>query len=266
MASNAFYRSVFISDVHLGSSDCQGELLLEFLSQTDCEFLYLVGDIFDLWKIKHAWTWPEANDRLLKCVFDKARQGTRVVYVPGNHDELIRGYLDNAINGVEVTEEVIHTTAAGKALLVLHGDIFDELIRNMDWLENFADNMYTFIMFLNRLYNRSRRLFGYNYWSFATFIKVQFKEARKYIQKFEQTAIQEAQSRQVDGVVCGHIHVPNLIEQDEITYFNTGDWVEHCSALVEDQQGEMRLLYWLKEREMIAAEEERRNEKVLVNF
>lgn len=261
----ASYRSVFISDVHLGTSDYQAELLLEFLSQTECEHLYLVGDIFDLWKIKQSLHWTDAKNQLLSMVFEKAKNGTKVTYVPGNHDELLRDYLGNTINGVEVMEETFHTTADGRMLLVLHGDVFDELIRNMDWLEDFADNMYGFIMFLNRIYNRFRKLFGYSYWSFATFIKVQFKEARKYIEKFEQTALKEARHREVDGVVCGHIHRPNLFEQDGVTYYNTGDWVEHCSALVEDEKGEMRLMYWLQNREFLA-EQERLNQKSVVNF
>lgn len=265
MVETAYYRSVFISDVHLGTSDCQAELLLEFLERIECDNLYLVGDIFDLWKIKQSLYWSEMKNQILSNVFEKANQGTRVVYVPGNHDELLRGYLDNTINGVEIMEETIHETADGRKLLVLHGDIFDELIRNMDWLEDFADNMYCFIMFLNRIYNRCRKMFGYNYWSFATFIKVQFKEARKYIEKFEQTALKEGEHRDVDGVVCGHIHRPNLIERDGMTYYNTGDWVEHCSAMVEDEKGEMRLLYWLQEREFLA-EQERLNQKTVVNF
>ena len=219
----AYFRSVFISDVHLGSSDCQAELLLEFLAQTDCDYLYLVGDIFDLWKMKQSMYWTEVKNQLLSHVFDMAKNGAQVIYVPGNHDELLRGYLGNTVNGIQIIEEAIHTPADGKELLVMHGDIFDEMIRNMDWLEEFADNMYGFVMFLNRLYNRVRKLFGYNYWSFATFIKVQFKEARKYIEKFEQTALQEATRRKVDGLVCGHIHRPNKIEQGDVTYLNSGD-------------------------------------------
>lgn len=264
MTQTAFYRSVFISDVHLGSTDCQAELLLEFLENTECEYLYLVGDIFDLWKMKQSIYWSDLKHRILDNVFTRAKNGTKVIYVPGNHDELLRGYLDNSINGVQIIEETIHTTADGRQLLVLHGDVFDELIRNMDWLEEFADHMYCFIMFLNRLYNRCRKLFGYNYWSFATYIKVQFKEARKYIEKFEQTALKEAHCRGVDGIVCGHIHRPNLLEQDGLTYYNTGDWVEHCSAMVEDEAGEVRLLYWLQEREYLKAAEF--EQKTVVNF
>lgn len=261
----AVYRSIYVSDVHLGTSDCQAELLLEFLQSTESEFLYLVGDIFDLWKIKQSLHWTETKNQILNCVFEKAKQGTKVIYVPGNHDELVRGYLGNTINGVQIREEAVHTTADGEQLLILHGDVFDELIRNMDWLEAFADNMYCFIMFLNRIYNRVRKVFGYSYWSFATYIKVQFKEARKYIEKFEQTALKEASHRGFDGVVCGHIHRPNLFQQDGLTYFNTGDWVEHCSALVEEQDGEIRLLHWLKERELIQ-QQERLSDKTVVNF
>tara|TARA_R110002072_G_scaffold2252_2_gene18564 strand:+ start:24507 stop:25292 length:786 start_codon:yes stop_codon:yes gene_type:complete len=261
MTEVTHYRSIFISDVHLGTSDCQADLLLEFLQHSQCENLYLVGDIFDLWKLKQSVFWPKVKNEIVDNVFDKAASGTRVIYIPGNHDELMRNYVGNTINGVEIHDEIEHTTADSKKLLVLHGDCFDELIRNMDWLEALGDNLYSFIMLLNRLYNRSRKYFGYPYWSLAAFIKLQFKEAVRYIEKYEATVTLEAKQRGLDGIVCGHIHHPNLIEGQQVTYFNTGDWVEHCSALVEETSGEMRLLCWLEERATQLAPQ-----KVVVNF
>ena len=249
MTRSTHYRSVFISDVHLGTPDCQAELLLEFLTSMDCDYLYLVGDIFDVWKLKQSVHWPDVKNQILSVVFDKAKAGTRVVYVPGNHDELMQDFVGNIINNVELKAECIHTTATGKQLLVLHGDQFDALIRNMDWLEALGDNLYGFIMYLSRVFNRGRSMLGYPYWSLAAFIKLQFKEARRYIEKYENTVTEEAHQRGFDGIVCGHIHHPNIIDQDQVTYFNTGDWVEHCTALVEGANGEMQLLHWLAERE-----------------
>lgn len=243
------YRSVFISDIHLGTRDCQAELLLEFITSVQCDYLYLVGDVFDIWKLKQSVHWPEVKNQILSAVFEKAKSGTKVIYVPGNHDELMRDFVGNTINGVQLETESLHTTVTGQRLLVLHGDQFDEQIRNMDWIEALGDNLYCFIMFLSRLFNRGRNWFGYPYWSLAAFIKVQFKEARRYIEKFESTALEVARRQQLDGIVCGHIHHPNVIEDKGVTYFNTGDWVEHCTALVETRSGEMRLLYWLDERE-----------------
>lgn len=261
MTPVAHYRSIFISDVHLGTSDCQTELLLEFLQHNHCDNLYLVGDIFDLIKLRKSVFWPKIKNEILDNVFQKASTGTRVIYVPGNHDEQLRNYVGNTINGIEIHDEFEHFTADNRKLLVLHGDCFDEMVRNMDWLEALGDNLYSVVMVLNRLYNRSRHWLGYPYWSLAAFLKLQFKEALRYIEKYEKTVTREAEQRGFDGVVCGHIHRPNLIRAKGVTYFNTGDWVEHCSALVEDASGEMRLLYWLEEREASVTPP-----KVVVNF
>ncbi|MFT4714594.1 MAG: UDP-2,3-diacylglucosamine pyrophosphatase LpxH [Candidatus Azotimanducaceae bacterium] len=261
MTAVAHYRSIFISDVHLGTSDCQTELLLEFLQHNHCDYLYLVGDIFDLLKLKKSVFWPKIKNEILENVFEKASLGTRVIYVPGNHDEQMRNYVGNTINGIEIHYEFEHVTADNRKLLVLHGDCFDEMIRNMDWLEALGDNLYSLVMLLNRLYNRSRNWLGYPYWSLAAFIKLQFKEAVRYIEKYEETVTREAERRGFDGIVCGHIHRPNLIRGKGVTYFNTGDWVEHCSALVEEASGEIRLLYWLEEREASVTPQ-----KVVVNF
>lgn len=238
------FRSIFISDVHLGTSDCQAELLLEFLSSTRAENLYLVGDIVDLIKLRSAIHWTRTMNEVANTILEKARTGTRVIYVPGNHDELIRDFAGSHFNGIDVQIQAEHRTLDGQRLLILHGDIFDDVVRNIRWLEALGSNLYELIMIMSRHYNRVRRLLGYPYWSFAAFIKYKFKEARRYIENFEVAAAREAIRRGYNGIVCGHIHHPNNRMINGIRYLNTGDWVEHCTALVEHEDGTLEILDW----------------------
>lgn len=253
MPDELSFRSIFISDLHLGTSDCQAELLLEFLGSTTSDYLYLVGDIVDLWKLRGYIHWPNAKNRIANLIFDKAKTGTRVIYIPGNHDELLRDFAGSHINGIDVRLHDIHTTARGERLLILHGDIFDDLVRNIRWLESLGNNLYDLIMFLSRFYNRLRRLMGFPYWSLATFIKYRFKEAVRYIENFEEAAAHHAALGGYDGIVCGHIHHPNQRRLHDLLYCNTGDWVEHCTALTEDAQGNLALLDWPRTREALRA-------------
>lgn len=243
------YRSIFISDVHLGTQDCQAEFLLEFLQSTDCENLYLVGDIVDMWKLKNGVYWPRINNLVVQTIRDKARQGVNVVYVPGNHDDLMRDFVGSNVDGIEIRKEVIHTTAQGERLLIVHGDMFDDVVKSIHWLEHVGSHLYELAMALSRAYNKIRRRFGYSYWSFAAFIKYKFANAVKYIRSYEMAAALEARRRGVDGIVCGHIHHPNIVRSADVTYINTGDWVEHCTAVTEDMSGTIELVDWLEMRE-----------------
>lgn len=245
------YRTIFLSDIHLGTSDCQADFLYEFLQNTTCETLYLVGDVVDLWKLRSSIQWPRVKNRIAQLIIDKAASGTRVIYIPGNHDELLRDFVGSEFNGVELLEDHVHESATGKRLLVLHGDIFDEVVKTMSWVDDLGSGLYEVIMYISRLYNRIRNWFGYSYWSFAAFIKYKFAEAVRYIHSFEQAAMHEARNRGFDGIVCGHIHHPNVIENGDVLYLNTGDWVEHCTAIVEDEQGQFQLLDWVSARESL---------------
>lgn len=238
------FRSIFISDVHLGTTDCQARLLLDFLESTDSEYLYLVGDIVDFWKLRNTIYWPNEKNAIANLLFEKAKSGTRVIYIPGNHDEVLRDFAGSHVNGIDIKLHDVHLSAGGKRLLVLHGDIFDDVVRNIRWLEALGSNLYDIIMVMSRIYNRARRLLGFSWWSFASFVKFKFKEAVRYIENFEATAARHAASEGYDGIICGHIHAPNQCQFDSTLYYNTGDWVEHCSALVESHAGNFSLVSW----------------------
>ena len=240
-------RSIFISDVHLGTRDVQSEHLLDFLRNTECEHLYLVGDLVDFWKARQRWYWPREHTAIAELVLEKARRGTRVVYVPGNHDDWLRDHAGSELNGVDIRQETSHETAQGLRLLITHGDEFDGAVRCNRLLATIGSGFYDVLLFLNRAWNRLRRKFGFPYWSLCSWLKRRVKNAVEYIERFEHAAVHEAARRGFDGIVCGHIHVPGLREIDGIRYANTGDWVEHCSALVETRSGELMLLRWAGE-------------------
>jgi UDP-2,3-diacylglucosamine pyrophosphatase LpxH len=240
-------RAIFISDVHLGTRDAQAEHLLDFLRHTDSDYLYLLGDVIDFWKAQSGWYWPRLHTEVVQAVMEKARRGTRVIYVPGNHDEWLRDYAGAEYNGIEVRLGLVHETLAGQRLLLLHGDEFDSAVRCNRLLSHVGSGFYDVLLFLNRAYNRVRRRLGFPYWSLSAWIKGRVKNAVEYVQRFEQAALHEAARHRVDGLVCGHIHKPELLHEDGLSYANTGDWVEHCSALVETRQGELRLIRWAEE-------------------
>lgn len=254
MPKEIAFRSIFISDLHLGTSDCQADMLAEFLTNTTSDNLYLVGDIVDLLKLQSSVYWPRTNNRIANLILDKAKGGTRVVYIPGNHDEVLRDFAGGNVNGIDIALEQVHTTAAGKRLLILHGDMFDDLVKHSRWLAHLGSGLYDLVLFLSRIYNRTRRMLGFSYWSFAAFIKYRLKEAVRYIEIYEETAARHASSRGFDGIVCGHIHHPNIRRLSDLTYFNTGDWVEHCTALVEDARGNIELIRWPMMRELAMRE------------
>lgn len=241
-------RAAFISDVHLGTRGCQAELLLEFIRELDCETLYLVGDIIDGWKLKSGWYWPQSHNDVVQKVLRLARRGVKVVYIPGNHDEVARDFCGVHFGGVIVARDAIHEAADGRRYLVTHGDEFDGVVQNAKWLALLGDWSYRALLALNTHFNRARRLLGLNYWSLSAFLKHRVKDAVAFIDRFESVMAEEAHRRGVQGVICGHIHKAELRNFDGVTYLNDGDWVESCTAVIENHDGQFRMIHWLEER------------------
>jgi UDP-2,3-diacylglucosamine pyrophosphatase LpxH len=250
-AWNLRCRTVFISDIHLGFKGCRAAELLGFLTRVEPEQLYLVGDIVDLWALKRRFYWPAAHNDVLRTIVEKARQGARVVYVPGNHDRNLRDYAGWVLGRIELVLEAVHETADGRRFLVLHGDEFDSVIRASPWLESLGNRAYAAVLRLNRYINVVRQRFGYPYWSVAAFLKHKVKNAVTYIANFERAVAFEARRRGVDGIICGHIHRAEIREIDGVTYCNDGDWVESCSALVEDFEGRLSVVHWTRSTEAV---------------
>ncbi|SAK81051.1 Ser/Thr protein phosphatase family protein [Caballeronia fortuita] len=238
------YRTIWLSDIHLGSGGCQAPYLLDFLRHHESEYLYLVGDIIDGWQLRKGWFWPQAHNDVVQKILRKARKGTQVVYIPGNHDEAARQFCDLAFGDIHVRGEAFHTTLAGKRLWIVHGDLFDGVIQHARWLAYLGDTAYTMILLLNRWFNRVRTRLGLNYWSLSQYLKHQVKNAVNFISQFEKVMTDEARRRGCDGVVCGHIHKAEIRDIDGILYCNDGDWVESLSALVETYDGELKVVYW----------------------
>jgi UDP-2,3-diacylglucosamine pyrophosphatase LpxH len=236
------YRTVWISDLHLGTPGCEADALLEFLRTTECETLYLVGDIIDGWQLSRSWYWPQAHNDVVQKILRKARKGTRVVFVPGNHDEFARRYVLHNFGGVDVVEDCIHETADGRRLWVTHGDLFDGVIQCARWLAYAGDTSYTIILKINRWFNRLRAHLGLPYWSLSGYLKLKVKRAVSYVSDFEHAVAREARKRGVHGVVCGHIHHAEIREIEGILYCNDGDWVESLTALVEHADGSLEII------------------------
>jgi UDP-2,3-diacylglucosamine pyrophosphatase LpxH len=239
-----YHRTIFISDVHLGTRGCKAELLADFLSKNTCQTLYLVGDIVDGWQLKRRWFWTEAQERVLHEILRKADEGVRVVYIPGNHDEVFRSYCERRFAGIDVLAETVHETADGKRLLVLHGDQFDGVIACAKWLAHLGDWAYVNALRLNGALHFVRRAFGLPYWSLSAYLKNKVKNAVSYIASFEAAVAHEVKRRGLDGVVCGHIHHAAIRTIDGVLYLNDGDWVESCTALVEDARGTLEIVHW----------------------
>ncbi|MGE5768631.1 MAG: UDP-2,3-diacylglucosamine diphosphatase [Bacteroidota bacterium] len=244
----ARFRTVFISDIHLGTRGCKADYLLDFLRHTDCETLYLVGDIFDGWRLKRTWYWPQAHNDVVQKLLRKVRKGMRLIYVPGNHDEVLRGYLGMHFGGVEVTKQAIHETADGKRLLVIHGDEFDGVVKYARWLALLGDWAYVTMLEVNTWFNFLRRKLGFGYWSLSAYLKHRVKNAVQFIGNFEEAVVAEARRQGVDGVVCGHIHTAEMRMIDGVLYVNDGDWVESCTAVVEHMDGRLEILPWAELR------------------
>lgn len=240
-------RAIWLSDVHLGTRDAKSEYLLDFLRRNESEYLYLVGDILDFWKIRSKWFWPAINNEIVDLVLHKAKTGTKVIYIPGNHDDVLRKYSNCRINGVRILAEAIHETADGRKFLILHGDEFDLVSTYSKWLAKLGSDAYQFLLSLNRFVNFFRRKMGKEYWSLSAYLKHKVKEAVNFIGNFEKSITAEAKRRKVDGLICGHIHHAAFAQMSGVFYRNIGDWVESCTALVENAAGNLQIVRWAEQ-------------------
>jgi UDP-2,3-diacylglucosamine pyrophosphatase LpxH len=241
------YRTIWVSDIHLGTRGCNAHMLIDFLDSVDSEIMYLVGDIIDGWRLRKRWYWPALHNDIVWRVMKRAKRGTRVIYIPGNHDEMFRQFAGLTFGGIEIRRNAIHSTADGRRLLVLHGDEFDTVVLAHRWLAFLGDAAYELLMNLNTAINAVRRRFNLPYWSLSKHAKHKVKNAVEFISRYEEVVAHEARARGVDGVVCGHIHTAEEREFDGVTYYNDGDWVEGCTALVEHFDGRMEILHWADE-------------------
>ena len=240
----AVYRTIFISDIHLGTRASQAEAFLDFLSVHDAAVIYLVGDIIDFWRVRRGPVWPQSHNDVLQKLLRKVRKGTKIYFIPGNHDEALRAYCGSSFGGIEIHRDIMHVTAAGRRFLIMHGDEFDVVVRYARWLAFLGDRSYEFALWCNHPINWMRRRFGFGYWSLSAYLKLRVKSAVNFIGEFEHAIAQEARRRNADGVICGHIHhaADRMIEG--IRYVNCGDWVESCTAIAEDHAGQLRLIHW----------------------
>jgi UDP-2,3-diacylglucosamine pyrophosphatase LpxH len=240
------YRTIFMSDLHLGSRGCQAELMLDFLRNNEADTYYLVGDIIDGWRLRGGWYWPQAHNDVVQKLLRKVRRGAHMIFVPGNHDEFARQFFGLSFGGIEIRRNALHVTADGRRFWVTHGDEFDVVVRHAKWLAFFGDWAYDAAIFVNTYFNRLRRALGFGYWSFSAWAKLKVKNAVKFIGAFERELATEAKKRGADGVICGHIHHAAIREIDGVTYVNTGDFVESCSIVVEGDDGALQIVYWSK--------------------
>jgi UDP-2,3-diacylglucosamine pyrophosphatase LpxH len=246
------FRTLFISDVHLGSKAAKADFLLDFLKYHDADTIFLVGDIVDGWRLKRSWYWPQDCNDVIQKLLRKARKGTRVVYIPGNHDEFLRDFPGMHFGGIEVAERMIHEAADGKKYLVLHGDEFDVVVRNARLLAYLGDWAYDMAIMINIGLAAVRRKLGMPYWSFSAWAKLQVKHAVNFIGEFQRVVAEEARKNGADGVICGHIHHAVMEDMDGIRYINTGDWVESCTAIAEHEDGTFELIEWRKIGDAVA--------------
>jgi UDP-2,3-diacylglucosamine pyrophosphatase LpxH len=249
-SSQLKFRTIWISDIHLGTRGCKAEFLLDFFRHTESQYLYLVGDIIDIWRLQRSWYWDQSHNDVVQKLLRKARKGTRVYFIPGNHDERIRDFGRHRFGNMTVVNEVVHVTADRKRFLVLHGDQFDAVVKYAKWLAFMGDHAYSLLLALNRWFNLGRRALGFGYWSMSSFLKHKVKNAVEYISRFEELVVNEARKRGVDGVICGHIHHAAIEDHDGILYCNDGDWVESCTALVEHHDGRLEILNWVELRQL----------------
>jgi UDP-2,3-diacylglucosamine pyrophosphatase LpxH len=241
------YRTLFLSDIHLGTRACQAERLLNFLRQHEADTIYLVGDIVDFWRIKRGPCWPQSHNDVVQKLLRMGRKGARMVFVPGNHDEALRDYCGMSFGGIQIVRDCIHETAEGRRFLVMHGDEFDVVVRHAKWLAILGDRSYQLALRSNAPLNWVRRRLGFGYWSLSAYLKQRVKKAVNYIGEFEHALAEEARRRGTDGVICGHIHHASDRMFPGVRYLNCGDWVESCTALAETAKGELRIIRWQDE-------------------
>ncbi len=244
-------RTAFISDIHLGFKGCSAELLQDFLHRVDMDTLFLVGDIIDVWSMQKTMFWPQSHNNVLRTILGKAKRGTKVIFVPGNHDEVFRDFDGAVFGNLEIHREYVHTAADGRRMLVLHGDEFDSVVKFSPWLAKLGSNIYDILLAANPYINWFRRKFDLPQWSLSMYLKHKAKKAVQYIGSFEEAVASAARHRGVRTVVCGHIHHAEMRDIDGVLYCNDGDWVESCTSLVEDMNGQLRLIDWPKLREQL---------------
>ena len=238
------FRTIFISDIHLGTPGCQALALMDFLRTHPSDTLYLVGDIIDGWQLRRRWYWPQAHNDVVQKLLRRVRKGCRVIYVPGNHDEFARDFVGHHFGGIEVVQEAVHVTADGRSLWIIHGDYFDAVVQCAKWLAYLGDNLYEFTLRMNRHLNSLRGRLGLPYWSLSAYLKQKVKTALNYVTDFEEAVANEAKKRGHDGVLCGHIHRAEMRMINGVLYCNDGDWVESRTALVEHYDGRLEILHW----------------------
>jgi UDP-2,3-diacylglucosamine pyrophosphatase LpxH len=248
------YRSIFVSDVHLGTKDCQADKLNNFLKHNSCDTLYLVGDIIDAWKIQqNKWRWKQSHTNVVRRVLGHAKRGTRVVFIAGNHDEFLRPMIPYGFSFglIEIHNQTEHIGADGKHYLVVHGDLFDGITRLAPWIAFLGDKAYDFVLTLNNKFNWIRRRLGFGYFSLSRYLKYKVKKAVDFVFKFEENLANYCKKRGFDGVICGHIHHAEIKEINGVMYMNDGDWVESCTALVEHWDGRWEIVTWTKEKDRV---------------
>jgi UDP-2,3-diacylglucosamine pyrophosphatase LpxH len=239
------YRTIFISDLHIGSSQCQADVLLDFLKYNESDVLYLVGDIIDFWALSKKVYWPKSHNTIIQKILRKARHDTRVVYVPGNHDENVRDYDEYVFGDIVVRNSVVHVTAAGKRMLVVHGDEYDTIAKYHRWIAKLGSTGYDLLLALNRLLRVIRRFLGIqSHFSLAAFVKFKVKNAVQFISDYEESIVATLVDEGLDGVICGHIHHAEIKDMGGFLYVNTGDFVESCTAIVEHDDGRLELIRW----------------------
>jgi len=238
------YRAIWISDIHLGTRGCKADFLLDFLKWNESDNLFLVGDIIDGWQLKKGWFWPQSHNDVIQKILRKARKGTNVVYIAGNHDEAVRQFIGLAFGDIDIQDEVSYRTVDGRLLWITHGDLFDGVVQHAKWLAYLGDSLYSVVLRLNHHFNQVRNRLGFPYWSLSQYLKHKVKNAVSFITQFEEVLTNEAQRRGYDGVVCGHIHHPAIRDINGILYCNDGDWVESLTALVETHAGELKIVHW----------------------
>ncbi len=246
------FRTVWISDFHLGTKGSQAKELLSFLRYTDAEKIYLVGDIVDGWQLSKRWHWPQAHNDVVQKILEKAKNGTEIVFIPGNHDEAAREFVGLTLGGIKVKDDDVHESPNGKKYWVVHGDLFDNVIQHARWLAYIGDWAYVFLLKINALFNSIRIFFKFPYWSLSQYLKSKVKMAVSFISAFEKSMVTETRRRGCDGVICGHIHKAEIREIEGILYANDGDWVESMTALVEHFDGKLEIVEWSETKRRIA--------------
>lgn len=245
------YRSIFLSDIHLGTRGCQANKLLEFLKFTRSQNLYLVGDIIDIWELQKGFYWPQEHNDVVQKILRKARHGTKVHYIIGNHDEVIRKFIPMDFGNIRLVNRAVYETVNKKKYIVVHGDAWDGVMQYAKWLSKLGSVIYNWLLSANVVINFVRKKFGYDNWSLAKYLKYKVKNAVKYIGEYEQTVANFAKRKNVDGIICGHIHKAANLNFSGVNYLNTGDWVESCTALVEHLDGRMEIIEWDKFRDQV---------------